>query len=111
MSNKILASLMALFTIIAEYRGGTYVGQHNAAAPKEALQTWAQQFPNIRGSFIGSKLRAKLCAAVCNPDNELVPITGTENVWFWSSIDLPSYFAVHLVWTKPVRRVAKPSRR
>src|SRR5579859_1264709 len=100
---------MSLFTIIAEYRGGTYVAQYRAVAPKQALRRWALRFPSIRGSFIGPKSRAKLCSEVCHSDNEPVPITGTDNVWFWSPIELPC-FAVHVIRTERVRRmVAKRS--
>jgi hypothetical protein len=34
---------MPLYTVIAEYRGGTYLGQARAASAKSALRTWSRR--------------------------------------------------------------------
>ncbi len=87
---------MALFTVIADYRGGTYIRQLRASGVQSALEQWARELPNIKGSFIGVATKRKLSAAVRESDNRPVAIEGTENVWFWCACG----FEVHLVKTE-----------
>jgi len=91
---------MALFTVIADYRGGTYIKQLHASDVQSAFEQWARELPDIRGSFIGAATKRKVSAAVREPDDRPVAIDGTENVWFWSSCG----FEVHLVKTEPESR-------
>jgi hypothetical protein len=90
---------MALYTVIADYRGGTYIKQLHASSVRSALEQWARELPDIRGSFIGAATKRKVSAAVGEPDDTPVTIEGTENVWFWSSCG----FEVHLVKTEAAK--------
>lgn len=87
---------MALFTVIADYRGGTYIKQLHASGVRSALEQWARELPDIRGSFIGAATQRRVSAAVREQDDRPVAIEGTENVWFWSKCG----FEVHLVKTE-----------
>ncbi|HYG97946.1 MAG TPA: hypothetical protein VD837_02365 [Terriglobales bacterium] len=71
---------MALFTVIADYRGGTYIKQLHASDVQSAFEQWARELPDIRGSFIGAATKRKVSAAVREPDDRPVAIDGTENV-------------------------------
>ena len=61
---------MALWTAIADYRGGTYISQVRAANVGLAIVRWAEVFPLLKGSYIGTKIRAKLLAAVRDPEEK-----------------------------------------
>jgi hypothetical protein len=99
---------MALFTVIVEYRGGTYVAQHRAASPTQALVRWIEKFPRIRGSFIGARSRLKLRAALSDSDDKPVALDGATNVWFWSSA-ISHHIVAHVIRTEVVQRVGKPA--
>jgi len=100
---------MALFTVIVEYRGGTYVAQHGAASPAQALVCWIEESPRIHGSFIGPKSRMKLRAALSDAGDKPVALDGTRSVWFWSSGVISHHIYAHIIRTEVVRRVAKPA--
>jgi hypothetical protein len=90
---------MALWTVIADYRGGTYISQLRATGVTQALKQWAKSFPQIKGSFVGAKTRQKLMGAVRDNEEKPVPIEAVRNVWYWSHSALHRRFVVHLVKT------------
>jgi hypothetical protein len=90
---------MALWTVIADYRGGTYISQVRAAGVTQALKQWAKSFPQVKGSFVGAKTRQKLMGAVCDNEAKPVPIETVRNTWYWSHFALHPRFVVHLVKT------------
>lgn len=91
------AQPMALWTVIADFRGGTYISQLQSTSARAALLKWAKSLPQLPGSFIGPRTRLKLLAAVRNEDERVVAIQETRNVWYWSALRLS--FVVHLVKT------------
>ena len=90
---------MALWTTIADYRGGTYISQIRAANVGLAIVRWAEEFPLLKGSYIGTKTKAKLLAAVRDPEEKLIRIERTQNVWIWSPLSVTPTIVVHLVKT------------
>jgi hypothetical protein len=89
---------MAFWTVMADYRGGTYISQWRAANAPKALMEWAKAFPHIRGSFIGATTRLKLIAAVSDKLEKPILLRDTQNVWYWSHPRLS--IIVHIVKTK-----------
>jgi hypothetical protein len=88
---------MALWTVIADFRGGTYISQFQSTSARAALVKWAASLPQLPGSFIGPRTRLKLLTAVRDEDERIVSIQATRNVWYWSHFRLR--FVVHLVKT------------
>lgn len=77
----------SLFTIIMEYRGGTYIAQVAAAHPEFALKQWADQIEPIGISDFGEASKAELVDAIDEwlaDSQRAVAITGARNVWYHS---------------------------
>src|SRR5262245_20255372 len=75
---------MALFTIILEYRGGTYIAQVVARGPRQALSRWAQAPSPKSVARLGARAKAVLVRAFSGHggrDDAPIPIAGLPNVW------------------------------
>ena len=90
---------MAFWTVIADYRGGTYISQLRAATPSKALTLWVKSFPQVRGCLVGPKTRRKWLAAVDGAEDPPVRIHGTLSVWYWNPGSMNPRVVVHLVKT------------
>jgi len=88
---------MALWTVIADFRGGTYINQFQSTSARAALVKWATSLPQLPGSFIGPRTRLKLLSAVRDKDERIVSIQASRNVYYWNHFRLR--FVVHLVKT------------
>jgi hypothetical protein len=75
---------MALFTIILEYRGGTYIAQVAARGPRQALARWARDVSPKTVAVLGARAKAALVSALVEHGgrgNPPTPIEGLPNVW------------------------------
>src|SRR5580704_2386519 len=88
---------MALWTVIADYRGGTYISQWQAQHVLEALTKWAKASPHVPGSFVGAKTKLKIIAAASDKTENPVAIRRTSNVWYWKPLRIN--IVVHLIKT------------
>ena len=73
-----------LFTIIMEYRGGTYIAQVTAEDPESAVKQWADQVKPIDIAYFGEARKAELIGAIDEwlaDSHGAAAITGTRNVW------------------------------
>jgi hypothetical protein len=95
----ILEGVMALWTAIAEYRGGTYISQVRAASVGQAIVRWARAFPLIKGSYVGTRTKTKFLVAARDPQEKPIRIKQTQNVWIWSPISVGPTVVVHLIKT------------
>lgn len=71
------------FTVICEYKGGTYVKQLDAAGPVQAFGQWAEQFSR-EDDVLTSEERQLFAGEVkysIGEDN-LVAMEGLQNVWY-----------------------------
>lgn len=74
---------MFLYTIILEFRGGTYISQVRAISEKTAVDQWAQSLDeNV--SEVALADRKKLSAEFEIEDP--VPLNGTTNAWCTSAL-------------------------
>lgn len=88
---------MALFTIILDLAGGTYIAQVTARSTNQALQKWARLAPSLGIPAIGAKF----------PDYALkdlefldpTPVTGLQNVWCTGIIIRGSFGLVNIIGT------------
>lgn len=72
----------SLFTIICEFRGGTYTKQIRANFPAEAFQLWAAMFKDE--GFLPTQEIADFAEEVENSINEgnIVALESLQNVWY-----------------------------
>ncbi len=86
---------MALFTIILDYAGGTYVSQVAAASEQEALQTWIARLSTEQlGGYFSDEV-----AEVYEKGAHLVPLTGMKGVWCGSADGPQDLALVNIVRT------------
>lgn len=73
-----------LFTIICEYKGGTYTKQLSAENPVRAFEQWAQIF--ITEAFLTTPEKAIFTAEVQSSltEGNTVALQGLQNVWYES---------------------------
>jgi hypothetical protein len=86
---------MPLFTIIAEYRGGTYLQQVRAGSSLGALTKWRMSPKSIPGLKSSRRREVREGAAV----DELVEITGCKHVWCTSAMLGKHLLLVHVIQT------------
>ena len=93
----------SLFTIIMEYRGGTYIAQVDAANPETALEQWADQIAPIDIAHLGDARKAELVDGIgewLSTRQRAVAIAGTRNVWCHSLLVGGSLMLINIVATK-----------
>jgi hypothetical protein len=94
---------MPLWTVIADYRGGTYISQVRAISAHQAIIVLSKSLPNLRGSFLGPRTKLKIVAAAYDEQEKPVPIEKTRNVWYWNRLNLRPAMVVHLIKTSEDR--------
>jgi hypothetical protein len=68
-----------LFTIVLDYRGGTYMAQSRAVSVASALDVWTRQLPSQRVPRIGAATATALARAL--REDPPVPLDGLVNAW------------------------------
>ena len=70
---------MAAFTVIMDFKGGTYISQVVAPTPQAALRKWAAEL-DVRGiADLGPQGKARLVAEATEAGP--VPLQGLRAVW------------------------------
>ena len=78
---------MALFTIVLDYGGGTYISQLQARTAKAALAKWAEGESTVPVHGLGPTGRRDLSKALSSTAlGELVKLDGLKNAWWNSSV-------------------------
>jgi hypothetical protein len=75
---------MATYTVILDYRGGTYISQVAAGNARLALVKWAKQIKPHEIQHLGPKRQAKLISDIESNIADLytpTPIREVVNVW------------------------------
>jgi hypothetical protein len=72
-----------LFTLLVDYRGGTYISQVKAATPDEALRRWAKGHEPHNVQHLGGARRKRLAETIDATLREQPParINTVTNVW------------------------------
>lgn len=94
---------MPLFTVILDYRGGTYVSQVEASGPRAALLAWAVALDPRDVKFLGEKRKQSLIRELEHDEYDLydpVALAGMRNAWC-TFAPLPSLALVNIVATVP----------
>jgi len=86
-----------LYTILAEYGGGTYISQVEADAPDAAIEIWTQSEPSGKDDLpfeARQDLRKELT------DGEVpIPLAGQKNVWCITGLYRNRLLLINIVLT------------
>jgi len=71
-----------LFTIISEYKGGTYTKQLGAESPVQAFEQWAAIFKTE--DFLSASQKKKFAKELeyALAESSIVAMEGLQNVWY-----------------------------
>jgi len=72
---------MALYTIIFEYRGGTYIEQVHASSEFSAYKSWALKLDPNNIQYFGKKSKQKIIEDSKNEDYRPLLLSGLTNAW------------------------------
>lgn len=93
---------MALYTVVLEFDGGTYVSQVNARLAQHALAKWADCLDHEEVKGLGddgkNALRDEL-AADARVGQDLVPVKGAKNVWSATALVRGKFALMNVVRT------------
>lgn len=87
-----------MYTIIFDYKGGTYVSQLYAKDEYLACLKWAQDLDTKEIEYIGERLKKKLLSELSDEDNKPILLKGMLNVWF-TMIALNGNAFIHIIKT------------
>jgi hypothetical protein len=76
--------MLSLYTIIAEYKGGTYCCQVKAADEVQAMKHWAEHCatdPELVAAFTPLGIQQELQQTDWEKEERPAPLRGLENVW------------------------------
>jgi hypothetical protein len=92
-----------LYTIVLDYKGGTYVSQAPGPTPAVALEQWAYRIPET--DLQQWKLERDALSTVIDQGG-LVLLTGLANVWCQTGSDQTGQLILlTIIATEPVRIV------
>ena len=87
---------MARFTIICDYKGGTYISQVQAGNAAQSMTAWAEFLRRERPVPDASELIAQ--AAQENP-TDIVPLDGLIGAWCWTGTADKDLILAHIIQT------------
>lgn len=91
---------MRLFTVVAEWRAGTYVRQVMAQDEVVAIDCWLRQLEMQPIKEIGPAARRKLVIESQQGALSLVALDGLSNCWCATALVRGSLLLLHLVATE-----------
>jgi hypothetical protein len=103
-SPRAARSPRARFTVILEYRNGTYISQVLASDPREALQRWARSSELLAIKALGTIARRRLVANVEDMAHEDGPTPFSGLVSAWCAGMLIPGALVNIIKTAPADR-------
>ena len=92
---------MPLFTVIANYGGGTYISQVSGKSQVAALQRWSRSRNVLEIQGVGKSSQAKIVSAAHDPEDGPVQLTGLDNIWCFTALIRDKGLLINLVQTDP----------
>ena len=89
-----------LFTLILDWRGGTYVSQVRASSPQQAVVLWAQQDLLRPAIELDPERRFRLERDLESGDSRPVRLANTDNVWCATTLLDNDLACLHVVKTQ-----------
>lgn len=90
---------MALYTFIMEYLGGTYISQVEATDKEQARDIWIRELEIGQIEFFTIQDKNDIIKENF-VDNEMTPINGMKNVWFFLVNTKKGYGHINVVKTR-----------
>jgi len=87
-----------LYTILLDYRGGTYIAQLSATSPAEALVLWTEQLPTQRVPGIRAATASELAFRL--QQEAPVELRGLVNAWCTSALIRGGHALINIVLTR-----------
>lgn len=88
---------MNRYTIVFEFRGGTYIEQINGDSVMEAANTWANNVKISDIKHLGEAGKSELINQI-KTENP-TPLNGLHHVWCISGILRSGYFLINIIQT------------
>lgn len=77
----------ALYTLLCEYGGGSYLSQTYASDQHSALVNWAQGFaPEGISSDVSSEIVKSAFEVRDGNEEDITPVDGLVGVWCWTTV-------------------------
>ena len=89
---------MATFTIILDFKGGTYISQVKARNPQQACLKWAAQIKPVEIADLGAIGKTQLQESLV--EDTPVLLSGLTNVWCCSARTRNSLALINIVKTQ-----------
>ena len=91
---------MPLYTIVADYRGGTYSSQHRARSPRAALSKWLGDDTSSKYVHRGRRAtRERLVRGLLDPKGQPMLLDGLVQVWCTTVLVAGTVLLVNIVET------------
>jgi SH3-like domain-containing protein len=89
--------MLDLYTLICDYRGGTYIAQLSANSPQGAVLFWLKT--GHARKYVPKEARSRIAAEVKN--RLPISIAGCKNVWCHTTSARGGLVLINLVLTHP----------
>ena len=89
--------LFVLFTVLMEYRGGTYISQVRARSANEAVRRWAAKLDPLPIAEFSERRKRELIRSL--DGDKPVPLDGLTNAWCTSALVGGSSALINIVAT------------
>jgi hypothetical protein len=93
---------MPLYTVLLDFKGGTYVSQCRATSPSAAIRKWARELQTDAISGIGKLGKSQLIDDVQSDDP--VALEGLSNTWCHSALVRGHLALINIVQTDLARK-------
>ena len=90
---------MDLFTIIMDFRGGTYLNQVNALDHKKAVEIWAKVLNTKEIMYFSEKSKGKMIEALPEIKKDIMELDNLKNVWSFTFQFKTGFAIVNIVKT------------
>lgn len=92
--------MTSLFTVVVDFRGGSYVGQFEAQTPEAALLAWAASARAEKFNPGASGRLAKAVEQTIADENWPTALEGLANAWFAAAMVGTDMASIHVVRTE-----------
>ena len=93
---------LSLYTIIVEFRGGTYCSQVDASDEYESVGKWLDKIENAAESirYLGPGVLQELKKAYLDKDEKPVLLKGLKNVWYTLYTSKMGFLRIEIIKTE-----------
>lgn len=92
---------MNLYTVLMDFRDGTYISQVKASEQIKAVEIWANKLNTKEIMYFSEKSKSQLIIAIPEliKDNEIVTLDNLQNVWTFTLQFKTGFAIVNIIET------------